>query len=101
MIAIVLKDSTYNRVTTRLRHFGDLAIFSSLPSRVFHDGGFTYMYFQSLSDLCYSTDFLSSLNAVYRVVEIKIHRVKDKRSSEGRRRRELRRRKKGDNPFER
>ena len=69
MIAIVLKDSTYNRVTTRLRHSGDLANFISLPSRVFHDYGFTYMYFQSLSDLCYSTDFLSAHHAVYRVVE--------------------------------
>ena len=69
MIAIVLKRSTYNRVTTRLRHFGDLTIFSALPSRVFHDGGFTYLYYESLSDLCFATDFLSSLNAVYRVCE--------------------------------
>ena len=69
MIAIVLKDSTFNRVTTRLRHAGSLSVFSSLPARVFHDYGFTYLYFQSISDLCYATDFLSSLNAVYRVVE--------------------------------
>ena len=69
MIAIVLKSSTYNRVITRLRYFGSLPQFTSLPSRVFHDGGFTYLYFSSLSDLCYATDFLSSLNAVYRVTE--------------------------------
>lgn len=69
MIAIVLKDSTYNRVTTRLRRDGSLAQFTSLSSRVFHDYGFTYLYFESLPDMCYATDFLSSLNAVYRVVE--------------------------------
>lgn len=69
MLAIVLKSSTFNRVTTRLRHAGSLVDFISLPSRVFHDGGFTYLYFQSLSDLCYATDFLSAYHAVYRVVD--------------------------------
>ncbi len=69
MIAIVLKDSTFNRVMTRLRSQGSHVDFLSLTSRVFHDGGFTYLYFQSLSDLCYATDFLSAFNAVYRVVE--------------------------------
>lgn len=69
MIAIVLKNSTYNRVTTRLRYQGTLSLFTSLPSRVFRDCGFTYLYFQSLSDLCYATDFLSAYNAVYRVTE--------------------------------
>ena len=69
MIAIVLKESTFRRVTTRLRHFGDLSMFSSLSSRVFHDGGFAYLYYESLSDLCFATDFLSAHHAVYRVVE--------------------------------
>lgn len=69
MIAIVLKDSTFNRVSTRLRYDGSLVEFSSLPARVFHHCGFTYLYFYSLSDLCYATDFLSVYNAVYRVVE--------------------------------
>ena len=69
MLAIVLKQSTYNRVITRLRHSGSLSQFTSLACRVFHDYGFTYLYFESPSDLCYATDFLSSLNAVYRVVE--------------------------------
>ena len=52
MIAIVLKDSTFTRVTTSLRRSGDLVTFISLPTRVFHDGGFTYLYYESLSDLC-------------------------------------------------
>ena len=69
MIAIVLKDSTYNRVITRLRHDGSFVSFISLPSRVFHDYGFTYLYFQTFSSLCYATDFLSAHHAVYRVVE--------------------------------
>ena len=70
MIAIVLKESTFKRVVARLRHFDDLATFVSLSSRVFHDGGFTYLYYESLSDLCYATAFLSAHRAVYRVVEI-------------------------------
>lgn len=69
MIAIVLKDSTFKRVTARLRYECLFDVFSILPSRVFHDYGFTYLYFQSLSDLCYATDFLSVHNAVYRVCE--------------------------------
>lgn len=69
MIAIVLKDSSFKRVSTRLRLEGSLKIFLSLPSRVFHDCGFTYLYFHSLSDMCYATDFLSSYNVVYRVTE--------------------------------
>lgn len=69
MIAIVLKDSTYNRVTTRLRYQGSLALFTSLPSRITHDFGFTYLYFRSLSDMCYATDYLYAYNAVFRVVE--------------------------------
>ena len=69
MIAIVLKSSTYKRVISRLRYAGSLENFQSLPSRVFHDYGSTYLYFQSLSDLCFATDFLSAFNAVYRVVE--------------------------------
>ena len=69
MIAIVLKDSTFKRVTSRLRFAGSLEDFQRLPSRVFCDYGFTYLYFQSLSDLCYATDFLSAYNAVYRIVE--------------------------------
>lgn len=69
MIAIVLKDSTYNRVTTRLRYHGSLALFTTLPSRVSHDCGFTYLYFQSLPDMCYASDYLYAFNAVFRVVE--------------------------------
>lgn len=69
MLAIVLKDSTFNRVTTRLRHQGSLALFTSLPSRVFHDYGFTYLYYQSFSDMCLATDYLYSYNALFRVVE--------------------------------
>lgn len=69
MIAIVLKSSTYNRVTTRLRHQGSLALFTSLSSRVSHDCGFTYLYFQSLSDMCYATDYLYAYNALFRVVD--------------------------------
>lgn len=72
MIAIVLKTSTFNRVSTRLRYAGSLETFLSLSSRVFHDCGATYLYFYSLSDMCYATDFLSGLNAVYRVVEISL-----------------------------
>ena len=69
MIAIVLKDSTFKRVTSRLRYADSPVDFLSLPCRVFHDYGATYLYFQSLSDLCYATDFLFACNAVYRVVE--------------------------------
>ena len=69
MIAIVLKTSTFKRVTARLRYANNLSVFSSLPARVFHDYGTTYLYFNSLSDMCYATDFLSAYNAVYRVVE--------------------------------
>ena len=69
MYAIVLKDSTFNRVTTRLRNAGSLGDFLSVSYRVFHDYGYTYLYFHSFSDLCYASDFLSACNAVYRVVE--------------------------------
>lgn len=69
MIAIVLKDSTFNRVMTRLRNDGSHVYFLSLPSRVFHDAGFTYLYFHSLSDMCIVSDFLSCYNAVYRVTD--------------------------------
>lgn len=69
MIAIVLKDSTFNRVTSRLRSQGSLSNFSSSYSRVFHDYGFTYLYFSSLSDLSYASDYLYAFNAVYRVCE--------------------------------
>ena len=69
MIAIVLKDSTLKRVSTRLRHAGSLENFHSLPVRVFHDYGFTYLYFDSVSDMCYAAGFLYACNAVSRVVE--------------------------------
>ena len=69
MLAIVLKDSTLNRVVTRLRHCGSHVDFLSLPSRVSHDYGFTYLYFHSLSDMCYATDLLYAFNALYRVVD--------------------------------
>ena len=69
MIAIVLKDSTYKRVLSRSRYAGCSVAFSSLPCRVFRDYGFTYLYFDSVSDMCYATDFLYACNAVYRVVE--------------------------------
>ena len=68
MIVIVLKSSTYNRVTTRLRYFGSLSQFTSLPSRVSHDYGFTYLYFHSLPDMCYATDFLYAFASVPRVL---------------------------------
>ena len=51
MKAIVLKDSTFNRVTARLRAHGSDVYFSSLPSRFSHDLGFTYLYFRSFLDL--------------------------------------------------
>ena len=69
MIAIVLKDSTYTRVTTRLRRSGDLVTFISLPTRVFHDGGFTYLHFYFPCDFRTATEFLSAYHAVYRVFE--------------------------------
>ena len=72
MIAIVLKQSTFNRVSTRLRHEGSFVDFSSLLSRVFHDEGFTYLYFSDFSDLCLATDYLSAHNAVYRVVDLSL-----------------------------
>ena len=67
MIAIVLKDSTYKRVLTRLRHDDFIQVFLSLPSRVFHESGSTYLYFEVFHDLCRASDFLSAYNAVYRV----------------------------------
>lgn len=72
MMTIVLKQSTFNRATARLRHYGSLVVFSSLPSRVFHDDGFTYLYFRSFSDLCIASDFLSACNAVYRVADFNL-----------------------------
>lgn len=70
MIAIVLKTSTYNRVVTRLRRAGASTLFISLPFRVLHDvDGFTYMYYQSFSDMCYATDYLYAFNALFRVVD--------------------------------
>ena len=72
MIAIVLKDSTFSRVMSRLRHDGSHVYFSSLPSSVIHDYGFTYLYFHSFSDLCIASDFFSVCNAVYRVADYNI-----------------------------
>lgn len=72
MIAIVLKSSTYNRVTTRLRHDGSLVTFLALVSRVSHDSGFTHLYFPSISALCYASDFLNAYSAVYRVAELSL-----------------------------
>ena len=72
MKAIVLKDSTFSRVMSRLRHDGSHVYFSSLSSRVIHDLGFTYLYFNSFSDLCNASDFLSMCNAVYRVADYNI-----------------------------
>lgn len=70
MIAIVLKTSSFKRVATRLRRADCSDLFPSLPSRVSHnDDGFTYLYFQSLSDMCYASDYLYAFNAVFRVVE--------------------------------
>ena len=70
MKAIVLKDSTFNRVKTRMRYDGSLVFFSSLPSRVSHNWGFTYLYFADFSALCHASDYLYSYNAVHRVTEI-------------------------------
>ena len=72
MLAIVLKHSTFNRVTTRLRYAGSHVEFLSLPCRIIHDSGFTYLYFHSLSDLCTASDFLSAYNAVYRVADLSL-----------------------------
>ena len=72
MKAIVLKDSTFRRVMSCLRNDGSHVYFSSLPSRVIHDSGFTYLYFHSFSDLCIASDFLSAFNAVYRVADYNI-----------------------------
>lgn len=70
MKAIVLKDSTFRRVSARMRYDGSRVIFSSLPSRVSHDFGFTYLYFDDFSDLCHASDYLYAYNAVYRVDDI-------------------------------
>lgn len=70
MIAIILKSSTYNRVSTRLRYDGSLQTFLAVPSRVSHDSGFTYLYFRCFSHLCMASDFLSAYNAVYRVADL-------------------------------
>lgn len=72
MKAIVLKDSTFNRVNARLRAHGSDVYFSSLPSRVSHDIGFTYLYFSSFLDLCTVSDYLYACNAVHRVTEISL-----------------------------
>ena len=69
MMAIVLKDSTYKRVLTRLRHDASIQVFLSLPSRVFHEFGSTYLYFEEFHDLCCASDFLHAYNAVYRVAD--------------------------------
>lgn len=72
MKAIVLKDSTYNRVMARLRSDGSHVYFSSLSSRVFHESGFTYLYFHSFSDLSIASDYLWGYNAVYRVTDLSL-----------------------------
>lgn len=72
MLAIVLKHSTFRRVSTRLRYEGSFVYFSSLLSRVFNDEGFTYLYFNSLSDMCSATDYLAAHNGVYRVVDLSL-----------------------------
>ena len=72
MKAIVLKDSTFRRVMTRLRYDRAHVYFSSLPSRVSHDWGFTYLYFEDFSDLCIASDYLYSYNAVHRVTDISL-----------------------------
>ena len=72
MMTIVLKHSTYSRVMTRLRRYGSDVVFFKLTSRVFHDSGFTYLYFPSFTALCTASDFLSACNAVYRVTELSL-----------------------------
>ena len=72
MKAIVLKDSTFNRVKTRMRYDGSFVIFSSLPSRVSHDFGFTYLYFDDFFDLCNASDYLYAYNAVCRVTDLSL-----------------------------
>ena len=72
MKTIVLKDSTFKRVTATLRAHGAHVLFSSLPSRVSHDMGFTYLYFQSFLDLCTASDYLYACNAVHRVTDISL-----------------------------
>lgn len=72
MMTIVLKRSTFTRVTARLRYYGSLEVFRSLPSRTIEDSGFIYLYFHSFSDLCVASDFLSACNAVYRVADYNI-----------------------------
>lgn len=72
MLAIVLKTSTFKRVATRLRYYGSFDLFLSLPSRVSHDYGFTYLYFHSLADMCYVTDYLYAYNAVFRVADLSL-----------------------------
>ena len=66
-MAIVLKDSTYKRVLTRLRYDDSIQVFLSLPSRVFHENGSTYLYFEEFHDLCLASDFFYAYNAVFRV----------------------------------
>ena len=70
MKAIVLKDSTFKRVNAILRSYGSHVVFSSLPSRISHDLGFTYLYFDDFADLCHTSDYLYSCNAVHRVTDI-------------------------------
>lgn len=72
MKAIVLKDSTFRRAIARMRYDGGHPIFSSLPSRVSHDWGFTYLYFEDFSDLCHASDYLYAYNAVHRVTDISL-----------------------------
>ena len=67
MKAIVLKDSTFKRVMSRLRSDGSHVVFSSLPSRVSHEFGFTTLIFFDFYDLCRASDYLYAYNAVYRV----------------------------------
>lgn len=72
MKAIVLKNSTFRRVTTRMRYDDSYMDFFSLPSRVCRDWGFTYLYFDDFSDLCHASDYLYAYNAVHRVTEISL-----------------------------
>ena len=69
MIAIVLKDSTFNRVMARLRSDGSHVYFLSLPSRVSQKCGFTYLYFRSFSDLSTVSFYLYFSNVFYRVTD--------------------------------
>lgn len=68
MIVIVLKDSTFRRVMSRLRYHAVNSDFLSLTCRIYHRDGFTYLHFRYLENMCTASDFLFACNAVYRVI---------------------------------